>query len=344
MTIAKHPPIQYEACKDITILIASFNRSVQIVPLINYYLEFGFYVKVAYNSTDPILLEHQRLELYRSNDSYASRCEILSKHIETKFSILVTDDDLFIGDAILGMKGVLEESNCTSIFGQVVGSWFNNGDYQVSPAYSNFESYSNLANEATDRVVNQYTIPRLTPISMYRITYSSVMATMLRLFGKLEFISTPYVYEHTAEIFINYCGTSTRTSQLYWIRNWEDSSISNSSWNRSLSFLEWFNHPEYFEERKKWLLIIEDFCPKLDVHRLTHLFESNWNQRDVARKSFHLFTAAQARFAKRLLDYFRHKYTKNYSPYTLKKKVDWEFNPNSLSSLLNRMYLGHVKD
>lgn len=328
--------------EDITILIASFNRSWQILPIIDYYLDFGFYVKVAYDSENPILLENPRLKLYRSNESYASRCEWLSRDIKSKFAILVTDDDLFIAEAIVEMKKSLQKSVYMSIFGQAVGSWYNNGKCQVSPAYLRFESYSNFASDASERVLNQYTPQEITPIGMYRLTYSRTLSRMLELFGKLNFASTPYIYENSAEVFINYCGTSFRSFELYWIRNWDGESISNSNWDRSLSFLEWFNQDDFLEERNRWLEIIHDYCPDLDISRLTHLFESNW-KREVGGddNSIQLFSK-HIRFSRRLRDFLRHRYSNYYSPHTLYRKVDWSYNPDVLDSLLNTMYLNRV--
>lgn len=323
---------------DITILIASFNRSKQILPIINYYLEFGFHVRVAYDSDQPILINHPNLKLHHSTSSYASRCEFLSTGIETRYAILVTDDDLFIAEAIVRMRHLLEESNYVSVFGQVVGSWFNNGKIQVSPAYLPFESYSNNAIDPFVRVAFQYSNLGITPISMYRLTYSEILSNMLRLFGKLGFVSTPYIYENSAEILINYAGISFRTSDLYWIRNWEGGSISDSNWNRSLSFLDWFNHSDYIDERVEWLSIMSAFCPDLDLRDVCSILEARWKDGNTVRMVSSELFANLVKFKRRFHDYFRHKFTNFYSPQNLHRKVDWPHNPNSLLLLVRTMY------
>lgn len=344
MTIAYPSADQVEGAQDVTILIASFNRSEQIVPLINYYLDFGFHVNVAYDSDKPILLDHQRLSLHRLSESYSSRCEFLSRNIHSNFGILVTDDDLFVADEIIRMKSLLEGSDSISVFGQVVGSWFDNGSFQVSPTYLPFESYANFEKDVSKRVLNQFTCSGITPISMYRLTYSVTLSKMLQLFGKLEFVSTPYIYEVSAEIFMNYAGTSFRSSGLYWIRNWEAASISNSKWNRSLSFLEWFNHAGYVKERFEWLETIKIFCPGLDIAGLESVFQANWIEQLSSREESKQLRTKWIGFTKRLQDFIKHRFTGYYSIQNLDKKVSWEYEPDSIAFLLKTLYTNQIRN
>lgn len=327
------------ASENITIVIASFYRNVQLSILIDYYLSFGFYVHVAYDSDEELLRDDPRLQLKKLKGSFTSRCGFLAKDINTKYAMLVTDDDIFLGEEIITMIQELRESDDVSIFGQVLGSWFNGGDFQISPTYLPFEDYTNFYTDINSRVIHHFRIARMTPISMYRLTYAAELIKLLRFFSELEFVSTPYIYEISAEILLNAGGTSRRTSRVYWIRNWEENSISNNEWNRNISFLDWFHSPAYQSESIKWIALVGKYCEGLDVSQLVHHFQVLW---DLEKKplSVQKYAIRSVKFFfRRSLDFFRHHYTSYFKLDNLHRRVKWNLDTTQINRSLKVMYL-----
>lgn len=328
--------------QDITIVIASYGRNQQLENLVNYYLDFGFYVQVAYHSDQELLLIHPRLELARINQSYAARCGYLSQKITTNFAILVTDDDIFLGERIIELCRELQTSNDSSIFGQVLGSWFNGGDFQVSPAYLPFEFYVNDSEDVTTRVLYQFSSTNLTPISMYRLTSGKILSQLLEFFSKLSFVSTPYIYEISAEIVLNVFGSSHRISKLYWIRNWDEDSISNHGWDRMVTFLDWFHMDVYEVERIKWLSLIAEYCPKLNIEALERQFHLSWERENEARKASLAKIWKAKHFFRKVSDFLRHHYSSDFKPEFLHRKVRWGQDLDLIQKALQIMYAYQV--
>lgn len=323
---------------EITILILSYNRMKQLSNVIEYYLSFGFHVHVAYVADNLKIVQHERLQSINDNGSFAKRCGLLSKSISTRYSILVTDDDIFLGNAILRLMDLLEETRIDSAFGQVLGSWHRNGRNQVSPAYTAFESYQNTSIDPFERVSTQFTTSEIIPISMYRLSHSFITARLLELFSLLDFVSTPYIFEISAEILMNYLGTSTRTNEVYWVRNWEEASISDSEWNRSISFQEWFSLKQFQDEKDEWGRILRTFCPGLDFDRLTSLLENSSTNVASEAKLTAFRLSNFRRFTSVARDYFRHEYTNYYDISRLHRKVRWQIDHALLRKAMRIMY------
>ncbi len=323
---------------EITVLILSYNRITQLSNVIEYYLSFGFHVNVAFDAENPIITQHERLQTFYDRGSFAKRSALLSKSVHTRYSILVTDDDIFLGGAILRLKDLLVTTEIDSVFGQVLGSWHRGGKHQVSPAYSAFEIYQNTSDIPFERVSLQFTTPGIIPISMYRLSYSFITTRLLEFFSRLDFVSTPYIFEISAEILMNYLGTSTRANEVYWVRNWEEASISDSEWDRSISFQEWLSLEQFQDERDEWGRILKTFCPGIDIDRLTSLLGNSSTIVAPEAKLTSLLLSNFHRYTSVALDYFRHEYTNYYDIGRLHKKVKWQTDHALLRKAMRIMY------
>lgn len=227
------------------------------------------------NSTLRVLVFHNsqsklRDELIPSNCTYihspgmkyGERASIARSYIASNFCVISSDDDGIINSALLEMENwlICNPVYC-SVGGISIGAFPYGGRISASVAYNEMKEYSLDGDDLNERLRNHLLFgsgnkpPRA---GLYRLFRRDTMDKLLELFGELSDISTPYVYEVSAEIVSAWAGPTKYIDQLYWIRNWHAEEISKRDWNRHISFYEWWNNQKYSSEKKKFLKVLVD--------------------------------------------------------------------------------------
>jgi hypothetical protein len=106
--------------------------------------------------------------------------------------------------------------------------------------------------------------------AMYRVMTSELFREMLSLFGKVDQVSTPYIFETVAEILIGFKANNIFVDEFYWIRNWQTEMVQHHDWNRSLDLYTWWTSERYVLERKSALSALSKFL-KVDQIKLSEL-------------------------------------------------------------------------
>jgi hypothetical protein len=246
---------------DITIVILSRGRELQLTRTIQFWRQTEFKTVIIHNTTIPLNLNlaNTNVNYIVSQTDYAQRSTLAASSILTKYAILCADDELFIPSGLIFMGQFLEEnSQFLSVGSGTVGVASSNSKLTLSRTYQNMIGYKNIEETIKDRLTfhtirqNQYRTG-----SMYRLMRVDVMQKMLMSFSQLSHMSTPYIYEVTAEIIVNGLGKTIYLDDIYWVRNWVNKEVAHTTWDRRLYFYIWWEDDRFELERTEWYALLQ---------------------------------------------------------------------------------------
>jgi glycosyltransferase domain-containing protein len=248
---------------EITIIIFSRNRPRELMRSIKYWNALDISCLVLDNSEHKLEINPAATSVkyfYCPHQNFSQRSLIASEHIETKYSIICSDDERYLKSSLEFMVEEMNNSPELESIGAhavAVGTYgpIKYGNF----VYSQMLNYENVASNLLERLENHFNLEiNEWPIgAMYRVVRSRTLIRLLLLFYKCDNISTPYVYEVTSELFITGAGNSKYINDIFWVRNWETPAINKSDWDRKLTFSEWWENEKFLHERKKWIVSLE---------------------------------------------------------------------------------------
>ena len=317
---------------DFAIYILSFDRFEQLSTTIRFYLQFGFQVRVVYDSKDELDITHENLRSLRLKAGFGQRALALSKMIDTDFAILAPDDDIFVPSSLIKMSNFLRNSEYTSVSGQALGVWTNKTILEICPAYSHFEFEDTFGMDRANRLESQISDININPISMYKMMSGANLKLMLKLFEKIKDFSTPNIYEISAEILILSIGHTRRLNEIYWLRNWNQPSISNSHWERKTNFAKWWLDEKFIHEKRDWLALVNNICPELSIEFLTQMLDTRITLNTEIRR--HIFKDFYARFFRFVKDWLRHHIFQYYKWNKMLTRLNWYYEETEILNCL----------
>jgi hypothetical protein len=302
---------------NLQVVIFSRNRHEHLAKSLRYWDNLGIATLVLHNTEQPI----KSAEIPSSTEyivhagPFAERCEIASKVLKFKFFIIASDDERYLPTALTNMVKELEENQeLASVGGQAVAVMTHGLKYSTTLAYKSQMNYENLDNNPERRFEFHYESGQNFSGAMYRVFRREQFKNFLVVISQFSDISTPYIFEVTAELFWTLIGPSKYLNEVFWVRNWVVPPIQTGDWDRKQYFYEWSQNPEHareFESWKEMITEIFDFLKnrsniyeKIIFHRMkTEQGEQSRNQ--VLKKQKHLKVK---RIARALTSIFSSKY------------------------------------
>ena len=256
----------------VTIIIFARNRHQKLKKVLEYWGNTPVKVIVLHRTMVPLnILEVPKNTNYFNCDfSYAKRAAQALKLIETEFSIICSDDEVYLLSALNDMVNIIaKDVKLKSIGGQCIAVSNYGNKIAAAKAYIELMDYSIESDDTTKRLeMHLLQNSRKTAVGgMYRLMRSDDMVCLLRIFSKTTDINSPYVFEATGEIYTTLIGNCTYLKNVYWIRNWESEIISTPDWDRNNNFSDWWFNSANSNMRKMWIeTIIRE--SKTDIHIL----------------------------------------------------------------------------
>lgn len=258
--------------KDITIVIMSRGREEILRKSLKFWGTTNLSVLVLHNSMKPLNPKNipgNIAYVLAGNIPYNERCGMAIKYINTRFAILCADDELYLPESLLNMTKPFDyDKRIKSVGGRVVAISRYGPRKTFALCYQNMINYENLGFDHETRLQKHFDSRETWRNgSMYRIMERDLFCSMMKAFSYLKDITTPYIYEVTAEIIVNAEGGSIITNNLYWVRNWINEQVQHSSWNRKVYFKDWYKDEKYSEEVSRWKTLLEKyFQTSLEEH------------------------------------------------------------------------------
>jgi glycosyltransferase domain-containing protein len=250
--------------KDVTVVIMSRGRELELQKTLDYWAEVEISVLVLHNTQNPLLLSKSmpNLKYVVAEVPYGDRCGLVAQYLNTKYAILCSDDEIYIPSALTGMKAILDEnSELTSVGGLTVAIGKYGPITTGNFTYSKMRNYSNQKTTPQDRLNFHFDESSgYRNGAIYRLMRKELMVKTMNLFSQVSSYATPYIYEVTGEIFVNSQGKSVYVDEVYWLRNWINEPVGHKNWDRKLYYKDWSTLEKYRQQYVEWVSIVGNFC------------------------------------------------------------------------------------
>jgi hypothetical protein len=261
------------------VIIFSRGREKQLLKTLKYMNQKNINTLVFHNSPKPLgnLEQLSNIRYVLAQMPISGRFRLASEYIENNENyIICSDDEIFTCSSLAKSDEIL---NCntlvTSVVIPAIGVAIGKKGFHISSAYASMRGYNNLGNRLENRLdyhFNQRVGLSSYQGAMYRAVNGVHMKELLTLMGKMENISTPYVYEIIAEIYLTYAGQTSSIDESGWIRNWIEEPIHDKNWDRDIYFSDWWTEPKYATEVRSFRNEMKSFIQVGHNQRSEELF------------------------------------------------------------------------
>jgi hypothetical protein len=261
------------------VIIFSRGREKQLLKTIKYMNQKNIHTLVFHNSPKPLqnLEQFANIHYHLAEIPISGRFRLAADYIEEDENYIICSDDEIFTSSSLGRSDTILNGNAlvASVAIPAIGVTIGKNGFYISPAYANMRGYNNLENLVEKRFDYHFT-QRVGLSSfqgaMYRAVKGVHMKELLMLMAKMENISTPYVYEIVAEIYLTYAGQAISICEGGWVRNWIEKPVNDNNWDRNLYFSNWWTNPNYVTEVIFFRKHMKSFIPTRDEPRREEIF------------------------------------------------------------------------
>jgi glycosyltransferase domain-containing protein len=277
----------------VTIIIFARNRHQKLKKVLEYWGNTPVKVIVLHRTIAPLnILDVPNNTNYINCDlNYAQRADLALKLIKTEFSIICSDDEVYLLSALNNMVNIISKDvKLKSIGGQCIAVSNYGNKIAAAKAYIELMNYSIESDDTTKRLeIHLLQNLRKTAVGgMYRLMRSDDMVCLLRIFSTTTSINSPYIFETTGEIYTALIGNCTYLKNVYWIRNWDSEIISTLDWDRNNNFSDWWFDSANSNMREIWVRnIVQEAKSDINILNLNIILDQYFsNQKLIKRKKY----------------------------------------------------------
>jgi glycosyltransferase domain-containing protein len=277
----------------ITIIIFARERHQKLKKVLEYWGNSPVKVIVLHRTIAPLKISEvpNNANYVNCDFNYAKRADLALNLIKTEFSIICSDDEVYLLSALNVMVNIIaKDIKLKSIGGQCIAVSNYGNKVAATKAYIELVNYSIESDDPTKRLeMHLLQNLRKTAVGgMYRLMRSDDMVCLLRIFSKTTGINSPYIFEATGEIYTALIGNCTYLKNVYWIRNWESEIISTPDWDRNNDFSDWWFNSDNSNMREMWVeTILQEVKIDINVLKLNFILNQYFsNQKLIKRKKY----------------------------------------------------------
>jgi glycosyltransferase domain-containing protein len=317
--------------RDLTVVILTHNRQHCLIPAINYWQEIGVKTLIVDESPKPLkLMSSSNTHNYiHVKKPFAERCLIAASNIESKYSIMVSDDEIFTRSGLLEMVRTLDsDKSLVSVGGVAIAIWKYGPLIAGSWPYQGTFRFENFYDTAIGRI-RHHTGNGKRPVSAFftsNVNRTEYLRRCLKLYAKSPVIAT----EAISILTICSAGKSKFLDSLYWIRNWNEFPRSHANWDRSISLPHWWSEQKGNEI---WKLFYENLSNAYLEISQSDDFEEVWNLIMQASEVIQPSANVKKYKESRILDSYGLRYLK----YGMKKTLRNKSVPKKFTTVLSEM-------
>jgi glycosyltransferase domain-containing protein len=325
-----------DGLEKLSIVIPTFGRHDFVRRQIGYWSDSSATIHIMDGSPDPIGtkdLENlsTNIHYHHTNDDFFARMRVAAGLINTPFVAMLGDDDLFLKSGLQESVRRLEtESNLFGVVGRAVYFFFQRGKVLGNQTHSLSSNYPAEVVDGIGRLNNLYHDGKIGGLA-YGVYRSPGWLTAVQSTYAKKY-SCAYVYDTFLRTTLTYLGEIQMSESLVWLCSGENPPIKNeSSFNRKVDLIDWFDGVEYAEE-------VVDFKHRLvealfkegrdsketlaaSVNSVVSTLESRYRVKATQRTSLakRLPGLVQRYVPKKIKDF-----GKDYLPLRMKKVLDWQ--------------------
>ncbi len=217
---------------NLTIIIPSYNRQDYVIRSIEYWSNFNAIVHIFDGSKDKInhelLGNCSNVTYHHLPISYAERLGYSINFVQTKYAVLLGDDEFFIPSSLIKCMDILELGEFSSIMGKTITfEYYKDKIFSrnwESPFLADSNNYIIEENDSFDRMMNH--MNNYLCSTIYAVTKSEVWIKCIECAS----IKTPFAdtIEFGFELANAYLGKSKIINTLMWLRSYENEEIYSS--------------------------------------------------------------------------------------------------------------------
>lgn len=238
---------------DITLVILSYHRQHCLKATLGFYRNTNLNILVLDNSPEPLGGQHipANCKYILSKTDFAARSSQASLLIDTKYTIIGADDEVYLPNALFKMKDFLDNhEDYVAVGGNALAVWRYGSYIAGSWAYKRTFGYHNNESSPYNRI-RKHTGNGVAPLTSFftcNLTRSKFAKTCLRSYGQAPVLAT----DALSVLTICGGGKSKYLNTLYWIRNWNQSPRSHTGWDRTVYLHDWWKDPINHDARTKF--------------------------------------------------------------------------------------------
>ena len=336
-----------DGLEKLSIVIPTFGRHDFVRRQIGYWSNSSATIHIMDGSPDPIGqkdLENlsSNIKYHHSKDDFFARMRAATDLISTPYVATLGDDDLFLTTGLQESIRRLEaEPKLFGVVGRAVYFFFQRGKVLGNQTHAQSGNYPDAIDTGIARLNNLYHEGKIGGLA-YGVYRSEGWRSAIRsTYGKTY--SCAYVYDSFLRTMLTYLGEIKVSESLVWLCSGENPPIKNeSSFNRKVDLIDWFDGVEYVEEVADYKVRLAEalFAEGKDsreaiessVNYVVSTLESRYQIKAQQRTSIakRIPVLVQRYVPKTIKDF-----GKDYLPLKLKKILDWQ--NFTLSEVLEQM-------
>ena len=325
-----------DGLEKLSIVILTYGRHDFVRRQIDYWSNSPVTIHIVDGSPDPIRqkdLENlsTNIKYHHINDDYFARMRAAIELVETPYVAMLADDDFFLTAGLIESIRRLEaDPKLFGVVGRAMYFFFQRGKVLGNQTHAQSGNYPDAINTGIARLNNLYHEGKVGGLAfgVYRSEgwRSAVRSTYAKTY------SCAYVYDSFLRTMLTYLGEIKVSESLVWLCSGENPPIKNeSSFNRKVDLIDWFNNIEYAEEVVDYKVRLTEalFAEGKDsreaiersVNYVVSTFESRYQVKAQQRTSMakRIPVLVQRYVPKTIKDF-----GKDYLPLKLKKILDWQ--------------------
>ena len=325
-----------DGLEKLSIVIPTYGRPDFVRRQINYWSNCAVIVHIMDGSSDPLAqsdLEFlpSNIKYHHSTDDFFVRMRTATELIDTPYVAMLGDDDLFVKS---GLRRCIEHlDHNLEVFGVVGRSIYFFHQRNVvfgEPKHPEATNYEKEIRGGIARLSNLYHPGKIGAIA-YGVFRSDQWRPAIRATYAKEY-SSGYVYDTFLRTLLTYSGEVQVVEAITWLCSGENPPIKNqSSFNRSIDLIKWFDDPIFKEEVKEYRKRLADEVFNIksekreDVDRVIEFvlgtLEDRYRTKAKRRVSFQEWAP---RILKAITPDPMKQVAKSFLPRSFTKRLDWQ--------------------
>lgn len=237
-----------------TLVILSHNRQHCLKQTLQFYKSTSLKLLVLDNSPLPLESEFipSNCRYININESFALRSARAAALVETPYTIVGADDEIYLLSSLEKMQEFLDKNDdYVAVGGYAMAVWEYGPTIAASWAYKRTFRYHNNADTPLGRI-QLHTGGGSSPVTSFftcNLTRTWAVKDCLSMYAKAPLLATDAI----SVLTICGAGKSKYLDLVYWVRNWNQSPRSHAGWDRRVFLHEWWLKPENEQKREMFI-------------------------------------------------------------------------------------------
>jgi glycosyltransferase domain-containing protein len=246
----------------LTVVIPSYGRQDFLLRQCVYWQGSGAVVLIVDGSPKPLEERVQSMisglgdiKYLHSATSVMDRLKQASKLIDTRYTVMLGDDEFLLFSGLRSAINLLEKNHeLVACIGQSLHYYLSDDGSKCSygKGYDTFR-YEIKQDHVQDRLNSS--MKDYNAATCYAVTRSSIWG---RSWGNLQEFSSAYVFELEHALVTYIWGKLGSVDDVYWMRSSENPPTSTADTNRSLSTEDWWTYAKYKTEQVNFVTKLGD--------------------------------------------------------------------------------------